>query len=66
MKKLWYDECAKTWYDALPVGNGRVGAMVFGGTVYDKLHINEETLWSGSPYKRDVYDMQNIEKRVNF
>lgn len=62
MKKLWYDECAKTWYDAMPVGNGRVGAMVFGGTVYDKLHINEETLWSGSPYKRDVYDMQNIEK----
>ena len=49
MKKLWYDKSAKTWNQALPIGNGRLGAMVFGAPIYDKLQINEETLWSGSP-----------------
>jgi alpha-L-fucosidase 2 len=38
------------WVRALPVGNGRLGAMVFGGTVHERLQLNEDTLWSGRPY----------------
>ncbi len=47
--KLWYREPAAIWTDALPVGNGRLGAMVFGGVPADRLPLNEDTLWSGSP-----------------
>jgi alpha-L-fucosidase 2 len=45
---LWYDKPAKDWNEALPVGNGRLGAMVFGGTVRERIQLNEESLWSGS------------------
>src|SRR5258708_12139211 len=38
------------WVRALPVGNGRLGAMVFGGVVYERLQLNEDTLWAGRPY----------------
>src|ERR1041385_7027863 len=38
------------WVRALPVGNGRLGAMVFGGVVYERLQLNEATLWAGRPY----------------
>ena len=47
--KLWYKEPAKIWTDALPVGNGRLGAMVFGRVQEELIHLNEETLWSGGP-----------------
>lgn len=47
--KLWYREPAKLWTDALPVGNGRLGAMVFGGITRERLQLNEDTLWSGAP-----------------
>jgi alpha-L-fucosidase 2 len=47
---LWYDEPAKIWEAALPIGNGRLGAMVFGGLVEEHLQVNEDSLWSGSPY----------------
>lgn len=47
---LWYDKPAKTWTEALPVGNGRLGAMVYGGTSTDTIQFNEETLWSGQPH----------------
>ncbi len=47
--KLWYRQPAKIWTDALPVGNGRLGAMVFGGVETERLALNEDTLWSGSP-----------------
>mgnify|MGYP002508795106 CR=1 FL=1 len=46
---LWYREPAHSWNESLPLGNGRLGAMVFGAPIHDKLQINEETLWSGSP-----------------
>jgi alpha-L-fucosidase 2 len=46
---LWYKQPAKIWTDALPVGNGRLGAMVFGGINEEHLQLNEDTLWSGSP-----------------
>ena len=48
--RLWYTSTAKEWVEALPVGNGRLGAMVFGGTAQERLQLNENTLWSGGPY----------------
>jgi alpha-L-fucosidase 2 len=47
--KLWYNKSAEKWTDALPIGNGRIGAMVFGGVSVDQLQFNEETLWTGKP-----------------
>ena len=48
---LWYRKPAATWTEALPLGNGRLGAMVFGGVACEELQINEDTLWSGGPYE---------------
>src|SRR3954471_18531031 len=48
--KLYYDKPASKWTEALPVGNGRIGAMVFGGTEDERLQINESTLWGGGPH----------------
>ncbi|MGN7161906.1 glycoside hydrolase family 95 protein [Sphingomonas sp. SAFR-052] len=47
---LWYRQPATLWTEALPVGNGRLGAMVFGGVERERLQLNEATLWSGGPY----------------
>lgn len=47
---LWYLQPAKQWIQALPVGNGRLGAMVFGNTENERIQLNEETVWSGGPY----------------
>lgn len=47
--KLWYDTPASTWTEALPLGNGRLGAMVFGGVATDRIQLNEETIWAGQP-----------------
>ena len=47
---LWYDEPASEWTEALPLGNGRIGAMVYGGTDMEIIQFNEETLWSGQPH----------------
>lgn len=47
---LWYRQPARVWTEALPVGNGRIGAMVFGGTDLERLQLNEDTLYSGGPY----------------
>jgi alpha-L-fucosidase 2 len=46
---LWYDRPAARWVEALPVGNGRLGAMVFGGVGVDRIQFNDDTLWSGGP-----------------
>lgn len=48
---LWYADAARVWEEALPVGNGRLGAMVFGGLKRERLQLNEDTLWSGGPYR---------------
>lgn len=48
--RLWYSRPAKTWTEALPVGNSRMGAMVFGGVVEEELQLNEETFWAGGPH----------------
>lgn len=50
---LWYRKPAEKWIEAMPVGNGRLGAMVFGGVDTERLQLNEDTLWSGGPH---VYD----------
>ncbi|MBL7114064.1 MAG: glycoside hydrolase N-terminal domain-containing protein, partial [Bacteroidales bacterium] len=47
---LWYDSPAQVWEEALPVGNGRLGAMVFGRFSEERIQLNEETYWSGGPY----------------
>jgi alpha-L-fucosidase 2 len=52
MNKLWYQQPAANWNEALPIGNGRLGAMVFGGVERERLQLNEESIWDG--YARDV------------
>jgi alpha-L-fucosidase 2 len=47
---LWYDKPAKYWEEALPLGNGRLGAMVYGNPANDEIQLNEETVSAGSPY----------------
>ncbi len=47
---LWYRRPARQWVEALAVGNGRLGAMVFGGVERERLQLNEDTLWAGGPY----------------
>ena len=50
---LWYRQPARDWVQALPVGNGRLGAMVFGGAERERIQLNEDTLWAGHPVERD-------------
>jgi alpha-L-fucosidase 2 len=47
--RLWYDKPASNWNEALPIGNGALAAMIFGGVELDRLQLNEETIWSGEP-----------------
>ena len=47
---LWYRQPAKVWTEALPIGNGRLGAMIFGGIEGERIQLNGDTLWGGSPY----------------
>jgi len=46
---LWYNKAAEKWTDALPIGNGRLGAMIFAGTAVDHIQFNEESVWTGKP-----------------
>jgi len=47
---IWFDKPAEKWEEAVPVGNGRLGAMVFGGIDEEQIQLNEETYWTGGPY----------------
>ncbi len=51
--KLWYEQPAKQWVEALPVGNGRLGAMIYGDPFNEIIQLNENTLWTGSPNRND-------------
>jgi len=51
--QLWYNQPARKWIEALPVGNGRLGAMVFGGTTQEHIQLNEDTVWAGPPVPQD-------------
>ncbi|MCF2505459.1 glycoside hydrolase family 95 protein [Dyadobacter sp. CY107] len=54
VQKLWYNTpSGKTWENALPVGNGRLGGMVYGNVVNETIQLNEHTLWSGGPNRND-------------
>ncbi|MFT4177429.1 MAG: glycoside hydrolase family 95 protein [Luteolibacter sp.] len=46
---LWYQSPAEKWIEALPIGNGRLGAMIFGGTASERIFLNDITVWSGGP-----------------
>lgn len=63
MDKLWYKSAAKAWKDALPIGNGISGVMVYGGKNKEKLAFNDCTLWSGYPKNQDnSSSLQNLDK----
>ena len=47
---LWYAAPAKDWHAALPVGNGHLGAMVFGDPVCERIQLTEESIWAGPPF----------------
>src|SRR5690242_10763931 len=47
---LWYPKPADKWVEALPIGNGRMGAMVYGGVGHERVQLNEDTIWAGGPY----------------
>lgn len=49
-QRLWYHQPASKWVEALPIGNGFLGAMVYGGTRQETLALNETTFWSGGPH----------------
>src|SRR5687767_3864032 len=52
--KLWYQQpSGSTWENALPIGNGRLGAMVYGNVEKEEIQLNEHTVWSGSPNRND-------------
>ncbi|HWD39521.1 MAG TPA: glycoside hydrolase family 95 protein [Fimbriimonas sp.] len=67
--KLWYDKPASEWVEALPVGNGRIGAMVFGGTPAERIQLNEGSLWQGGPHDYDhpgAFDALSEARRLIF
>ncbi len=49
--ELWYDKPAAGWTEALPIGNGRMGAMIFGGIADERIQFNEATIWTGKPHE---------------
>lgn len=51
--RLTYNEPAKTWVEALPIGNSKMGAMIYGGVPRDEIQLNEETFWAGGPYSNN-------------
>ncbi len=51
--KLWYSQPANMWVEALPIGNSRMGAMIFGGVDKERIQLNDETFWAGSPYSNN-------------
>ena len=67
-KRIWYESPANMWEEALPIGNGRIGGMVFSGTVRDEIQINEDTLWSGYPGKNSgnhsIEEVKEIRKLI--
>lgn len=63
---LWYRQSAKNWNEALPLGNGRIGAMIYGDAENEKISLNEDTLWSGGPVNIDgeYSDIYNKAKQL--
>ena len=61
---LWYAKPAGKWTEALPLGNGRLGAMVFGGTGTERIQLNEESLWAGSSFESSAPDFKKHHAEV--
>jgi len=61
---LWYKQAASRWEEALPIGNGRLGGMVFGGVEHERIQLNEDTLWSGFPRDTNNYEALRYLKRA--
>ena len=66
--KLWYSTPAQRWTEALPIGNSRMGAMIYGGPAREELQLNEETFWAGGPYDNNnpnaVYVLPVVRKLI--
>ncbi len=62
--KLWYDHPASRWVEALPIGNGRLGAMVYGDPSHETIQLNEGTIWAGGPGNNINPEVKNIIPRV--
>ena len=52
-QRLWYNRPAQHWLEALPLGNSRMGAMIYGGITEEEIQLNEETFWSGGPHNNN-------------
>lgn len=63
-QRLWYRQPAVCWEEALPLGNGRLGGMVFGGTCRERIQLNEDTLWSGFPRDTVNYEAMRYLQRA--
>ncbi|GAE05585.1 glycoside hydrolase N-terminal domain-containing protein [Paenibacillus sp. JCM 10914] len=60
---LWYRSPASVWEEALPIGNGKLGGMVFGGTHHERIALNEDSMWYGGPRDRNNLDaLPNLPK----
>jgi len=64
--KLWYTQSAKQWIEALPIGNGKIAAMVFGDPYKEKLQLNEATFWSGGPSRNDNSDGPKVLDSIRY
>ena len=62
--KLWYNHPARQWVEALPIGNGRLGAMVFGDPSRERIQLNEITVWAGQPNRNDNPDAREALPKV--
>jgi alpha-L-fucosidase 2 len=61
---LWYNRPAQNWNEALPIGNSRLGGMIFGGVASEHIQLNEETIWTGSPNSNANPDAKNYIKKI--
>lgn len=64
--KLWYDKPAKQWVEALPIGNGKIAAMVYGDPYQERLQLNEGTFWSGGPSRNDNQDAPKVLDSIRY
>lgn len=63
-EKLWYDKPATIWLEALPIGNGRLGGMIYGGTKSEQIQLNEDSFWSGGPHNNNSSTSKNLLEQV--